>query len=363
MTLFSPLFCTPLRAAAHGSDMKIIRCAIYAIVVAFVLPLIGLDAVAHAQSAAGNGAPAAPAGSKQKLIIRFTWKLKGEYAPLFVALDKGYYAAEGLDVDLAEGSGAETVVKMIGLGTEKIGYGPATVVGEAINRGLPVEIVAVYQPAVPMGLASFPDVPLKTPKDMEGRTLGVSIGETFANLLEPFAEINNVDLSRVKVVQMSSSARATQFIARKLDIASLYLTNELPLFEKTAGVKFNMISISDFGLKVLGASFLVNDDFARSNPETIRKLLRATAKGYLDAKTDYKGATDIMDKYMTLKIDHDVLERQVRATMESAPEPADKPVGWQDDAEWKSNLELLKRTGLIKDVKDSHVYYTNEYLR
>jgi NitT/TauT family transport system substrate-binding protein len=162
---------------------------------------------------------------------------------------------------------------------------------------------------------------------------------------------------------MSSSARATQFMARKLDIASLYLSNELPLFEKAAGVKFNVIKISDFGLKVLGASFIVNDDFARNNPETIRKLLRATAKGYLDAKKDYRVATDIMNKHMTLKVDRDVLEEQVRATMDSAPDPTDKPIGWQDDAEWRANLDLLQSAGLIKDVKDSHVYYTNEYLR
>ncbi len=326
-------------------------------------------AVALALLAGGAIARAAPAdnpattSSKQKVVVRFTWKLKGEYAPLFVALDKGYYAAEGLDVELAEGSGAETVVKMIGLDTDHIGYGPATVVAEAVNQGLPVEIVAVYQPAVPIGMASFPDVPLRTPKDMEGKSLGVTVGETFANLLEPFAKINGVDLSKVKIVQMSSAPRATQFLARRLDIVSLYLSNELPLFEKAAGVKFNTLKIADFGMKVLGASFLVNDDFAKSNPETIRKLLRATAKGYLDAKRDYKAAAAIMNKYMTLKVDRGVLEEQVRATMDSTPDPMGKPIGWQDDAEWRSNLDLLKSAGLIKEVKDSRVYYTNEYLK
>jgi NitT/TauT family transport system substrate-binding protein len=337
------------------------RYAVYAIAAALALPLTGFATVAHAQKPAA--VPAAGAGAKQEVTVRFTWKLKGEYAPLFVALDKGYYAAEGLDVHLAEGSGAETVVKMVGLGTDKIAYGPATVVAEAINQGLPVKIVAIYQDAAPIGLVSFPDVPLKTPKDLEGKTLGLSIGETFANLLKPFAEINHVDLSKVKVIQMKSSARATQFMAHKLDVISLYLSNELPLFEKKAGVKFNVISIANFGMKVLGASFLVNDSYAKNHPETIRKLLRATAKGYRYAKENDKEATDIMEKYLTLKIDHGVLEQQVRATMDSTAEPAGKPLGWQSEAEWKSNLELLKNTGLIKEIKDVHAYYTNEYLR
>ena len=60
------------------------------------------------------------AQAPEKLTVRFTWKLKGEYAPLFVALDKGYYKAEGLDVDLAEGSGAQTVLKLVASGNEKL---------------------------------------------------------------------------------------------------------------------------------------------------------------------------------------------------------------------------------------------------
>ena len=315
-----------------------------------------------AQGAPAPGAPASAAGAQQKVVVRFTWKLKGEYAPLYVALDKGFYAAEGLDVELAEGSGAETVVKLIGIGTDAVAYGPATVVAEAVNKGMPVEVVAVYQPQAPIALVSFPDVPLKTPKDLEGRKLGITTGETFGNLVEPFAKLNNFDLSKVTVVKMESSTRAAQFMVRGLDVTSLYLTNELPLFQKRAGVTFNVVKIADFGLKVLGASFIVNSNFAKSNPETIRKLLRATAKGYLDAKKDPVGATGIMDKYMKVKIDREILEQQVKATVDSTPILEGKPIGWQSDAEWRANLELLKSTNAIQVIKDLRLYYTNDYL-
>src|ERR1700687_3174639 len=70
-----------------------------------------------------TGAPqsVAHAQTLEKLTVRFTWKLKGEYAPLFVALEKGYYRAEGLDVDLAEGSGAQAVLKLLASGNETLG--------------------------------------------------------------------------------------------------------------------------------------------------------------------------------------------------------------------------------------------------
>ena len=234
--------------------------------------------------------PAVTGGPRQKLTVRFTWKLATYFTPLFVALDRGYYAAEGLDLELAEGSGSETVVQLIAHGTEKVAYGPATVAAEAVSVGLPVIVVAVYLPRIPIGLISFPDVPLRTPKDLEGKKLGYSVGETFANLLAPFARINNVDLSKVTRVQLETSARNAQFITRNIDVMSLYTNDQIPLLEKRLKLKFNVLKLSDFGLPLLGQGFMVNRDFARTNPEAIRMLLRATAKGYADTFDDPKAA-------------------------------------------------------------------------
>src|SRR5262249_20417991 len=112
-----------------------------------ILAMSAMPCAAQPAQEPGVREPAtiAPA-PRTKVVIRLTWKVKGEYAPLYVALQKGYYANEGLDVELAEGSGSETVVKLVGAGTENIAYGSATVVGEAVNQGMPVAVVAIYQP-------------------------------------------------------------------------------------------------------------------------------------------------------------------------------------------------------------------------
>ncbi len=311
---------------------------------------------------AQNATSISPADS-QKVIVRFTWKVKGEYAPLYVALDKGYYAAEGLDVQFAEGSGSETVVKMIGLGTDNIGYGSATVIPEAVDRGLPVEVVAVYQPSVPIALISFPDEQLNTPKDLEGKKIGISIGEVFANVLEPFAKFNNIDLNKVTVVLAENSVRNAQFSTRKIDVTTVFLNNELPFFEKKLSVRFNVLKIGDYGLNLLGASFFVNDGFAKANPELLRKLLRATGKGYRDAKADPESATDIMAKHMRTAIDREILEQQVKATLDATPVATNVPLGWQSDAGWQQNLNLLKSGNAIQSIKELPAYYTNQYLQ
>ena len=305
----------------------------------------------------------ATAQAPDKLTVRFTWKLKGEYAPLFVALDKGYYRAEGLDVDLAEGSGAQTVLKLLAGGNEKVGYGPAVSAAQAISQGLPVKVVALYQTKAPMGVISFPDVPLRTPKDLEGKKLAISVGETFGDMLGPFCRINHIDVDKIRRIQMDASARSTQFLTRKIDVMSVYLSNELPQLEKKAGLKFNLLRISDFGLDLLGASMIVANAFAEQNPETVKKLLRATAQGYGDSIAAPKQAAKIMAKYMKVPEDPDVLEQQVEATVVSTNAPEGKPLVWQDSADWQSNLSLLKETGGIAEVKHLGAYFSNDYLQ
>ncbi|MBI4195109.1 MAG: ABC transporter substrate-binding protein [Betaproteobacteria bacterium] len=310
---------------------------------------------AMAQSAAG--------AAKEKVQVRFTWKLKGEYAPLFVALDKGYFAAEGLDVDLAEGQGAQTVLRLLAAGTENIGYGPAVAAAQAVSQNMPVKVAALYQTRAPMGVISFPDVPLKTPKDLEGKRIGISVGETFTDMLEPFTKINKIDLSRITRIQMDNSARTSQFLSRKVDVMSVYLSNELPVLEQRTGVKFNVMKVADFGLNLLGASYYISNNFARQNPGTVAKLMRATAKGYADAMKDPKGAAEIMNKYMKVKENPDVLLAQVKATVESTNAPTGRPIGWQSENDWKTCLDLLMATGAIKERKDIGLYYTNDFLK
>ena len=158
-------------------------------------------------------------------------------------------------------------------------------------------------------------------------------------------------------------AATSQFLTRKIDVMSVYLSNEWPQIEKRANVKFNILRVSDFGLNLLGASIIVGNAFAEQNPETVRKLLRATAKGYRDAMADPKAAAKTMAKYMKVPEDPEVLDRQVEATVLSTNAPAGKPIGWQEAADWEANLALLKETGALPEIKPLSAYYTNDYLQ
>lgn len=266
-------------------------------------------------------------------------------------------------MQLSEGNGAQNVLRALAAGNEHFGYGPGVAAAQAVSQGLPAKVAALYQASAPMGVVAFPDTPLKVPKDLEGKRLAISVGETFGDMIRPFTRINKVDLNKIQLIQMDNSARTVQFLARKIDVMSVYLSNELPQIERRLGVKFNVLNVADFGLTVLGASMYVSNAFADKNPDTVKKLLRATAKGYRDAMADPKQAAKIMAKYMAVPEHPDVLDRQVEATIVSTNAPAGRPIGWQSEADWQANLNLLKETGGITDIKPLNAYFSNEYLQ
>jgi hypothetical protein len=76
---------------------------------------------------------------------------------------------------------------------------------------------------------------------------------------------------------------------------------------------------------------------------------------------DPAAAALIMAKYMKVPELPDVLQKQVEATVISTNAPAGKPIGWQSEDEWKSNLQLLKETGTITEVKPLGEYFTNAF--
>ena len=150
-----------------------------------------------------------------KVSIRFSWKLKGEYAPFYVALDKGYFSAEGLDVKLGPGAGAQGALAAVEQGQETATYAPAIFGLQAISKGLDVKVIALYHPGTPMAFISHPENPVRSPKDLEGKTLAHSVGDTASSFLPVFCKANNIDCGKIKLVQLNYKAVMSQFLANK----------------------------------------------------------------------------------------------------------------------------------------------------
>ena len=294
--------------------------------------------------------------------VRFSWKLKGEYSPMYTALEKGFYREEKLEVRMGEGAGAQAALGALLQGQEDAVILPGIFALTAIQKGMPVKLVALYHPKSPLALLSMPDKPIRTPKDLEGKTVAHSVGDTTTEYLNVLCRLNGVDCGKVKKIQMNSQARYPQFIARQVDTVSTYTNVDLPLLEKQHNMKFVVLDVVRYGLAIPGLAVVTSDAHIEKKAEVLKRYLRATGAGVRDAKRDLEGATRAMMKNWPGGPDAGIVSLQIKDTLDAIPELVGRPVGWIDGKFIADTLELLKSAGEIDQPKPLGTYFTNSLL-
>lgn len=292
------------------------------------------------------------------ISIRFSWKLKGEYAPFYVAQDQGYFAEEGLKVSLGPGSGAQGALAAVEQGQETATFAPAVFGLQAVSKGLKVKIIALYHPGTPMAFISHPGNPINSPKDLEGKKLAHSVGDTASDFLPVFCQANKIDCSKITMVSMNFKAIMPSFLAKEVDATAAYRTNDIPVLE-AKGVKLVVLDLPKHGLSVPGGSLITSDKQIAEKPKALKGLLRALGRGYRFAQKDPAAAAKIMKKHWDTTLSDDVVTEQVKQTVDAVPDYGGKPVGWIDSDVFGESLQQIKDAGKIETILPLDAYYTN----
>jgi len=305
---------------------------------------------------------ASSAWAADEVKVRFSWKLKGEYAHLYLAQEKGLYASKDLAVRMGEGAGAPAALGALLQGQEDVVVMPAIFAASAIQKGMPVKIIALYQPKTPVVLISQVDKPVLKPKDLEGKSIAHSVGETGTSYLSVFCAVNQIDCSKVKKVQMDAQSRVPQFLQKQVDVVSLYKNNDLPVIEARVGTKFPMLDLAQYGLAIPGLAAVSSNALIAKKPDVLKRYLAAVNEGIDATRKDPKAATAAIAKAWQGGPSADVIEAQVRATMEAIETQPGKPTGWTDPKTIVQALELLKTDESIGTPKPAETFFTNDLL-
>ncbi|MEW6436359.1 MAG: ABC transporter substrate-binding protein [Pseudomonadota bacterium] len=294
--------------------------------------------------------------------VRFSWKLKGEYAPFYLALDRGIFTKAGLNVRIGEGAGAQAALGALIQGQEDAVVIPAIYALTAVSKGMPVKIVALYQPQAPAVIISFPDKPIKTPKDLVGKSLIGTIGDPTTSYLKVFCRINNIDCDEIKLVLLANQARLPQFMSRQVDALSTYGNIEVPQLEFTSKVKFTILDVAKYGLIEPGLSVVASDAEIEKQPGRLASFLQALNQGFAETRQDPKAAAQALLQAWQGGPSPEVVETQVKLSNDTFVSTQGKPLGWIDGNTIAAALKLLKESGQITDVKPEDQYYVNSLL-
>ncbi len=164
-----------------------------------LLPSCSLAAAALATFAI---APAQAQGDKpkDKVTLMLNWYLYSEHAPFFLGKEKGFYAEEGIDLDIQEGRGSAVTAQAVAAKSATFGYIDVTTMIKAAAKGAPLKSTGVLFQVSPMSVMGFTEKNIKTPKDIIGKTVAVTPGDSMSQMWPLFLKVNNITADQVKIV-------------------------------------------------------------------------------------------------------------------------------------------------------------------
>ena len=229
----------------------------------------------------------------QETTVKFTlgWKTQGSDAAFFLARDRGYYKAEGLNVVIDQGEGSGATVTRIMSGAYDAGFGDVNaIIQNASTRPneAPVMVYMMWnQP--PFAVVTKASSGINTPKDFEGRTLGGAQGTPTTRLIPVFAHKNGLDMARIKLSNMAPNLQEPMLIRGDIDAALVFnITSyfNLVLNRQDPDKDFRWFSFGDFGLDLYSNGLMVSRKLMEANPKAVAGLVRATNRAMVEIGRD-----------------------------------------------------------------------------
>jgi NitT/TauT family transport system substrate-binding protein len=235
---------------------------------------------------------------KQKIRVQLPFLKQSLDAPLILAIEKGYFAEEGLDVSYERGFGNADTISKLGTGKYDMAFSDVYNAMEFNDKNPNDKILAVafYQNKAPFSIVTFKANGIKTPADLVGKKLGAPAGDGPRKLFPLFAKEIKIAPDSVTWDTMEPKLRETFLLQGKVDAVSGFYTSVIPSLIK-GGKTMDDIQIffyDEFGLDFYGNGILVKQDFMTKNPEAIKSFLKAYFKGMQEVIKDPSAALDLV---------------------------------------------------------------------
>ena len=313
-------------------------------------------------AAAAAGVPEAQ--QAQKVVFALNWFAVGDHAAYWVALEKGYYKARGLDVELQNSKGSGDSLAKVDTNRADVGLADAAVVIPRIAQGARVKIVGAVFDHSPLNFWMWTSSGITRPKDLEGKTLAAPPGDAQRQLFPAFAKLHGIDTAKVKWLSIEPAAKFVSLSEKRADVVADYVTG-LPFYEKAIG-KENLASMPWYkhGFDIYSMAIVASEKTLAERPKVLRDFVAASYLGWRDVMESPKAALEIFKKRVP-EIDLALIEPNLRLGLElmKTERYARHGIGWVDRAKMCATVELLNTymPDLPRKVGCDEVF-TNEFL-
>jgi len=281
-----------------------------------------------------------------------------QFAPIYVAVDKGYFLEAGFDVSIEYGNESDAVA-LIGAGEQLFAIASGEQVLLARAQGLPVTYVAAWYQQYPVGVVSLKEANILVPENLAGKSIGIPglYGASYVGLR---ALLSAADLTEDAVDLLSIGYNQVEALAAgQVDSAAIYLANE-PVVLQSQGYDVDVIRVADY-LQLVANGLVTNETLLAEHPEQVQAFIGALLKGIADTLADPVAAYEISKAYVENLADAD-RDLQFEILHQSIMLWETENLGYSEPAGWVNMQAVLLDMGMLTETQDLDKAFTNDLL-
>ena len=306
-----------------------------------------------------------PARAADKVVLMLNWYVYGEHAPFYLGKERGFFAAEGIDLDIQEGKGSGVVAQAVAAGSVPFGYIDVPTMMRLAVKGAPVIATGVLVQVSPMSVMGFTDKNIRTPEQIKGKTVAVSPGDSLSQIWPLFLKKTGLKESDFTTVSGDATTKLNAVINGRADLLLGYVMDQSMKIKDATGKSVTPIKFADYGIDMVSSGIVTNTALLKSNPDLVRRFMRAATKSVEVAEKEPAAAAQSILNANPKggKIDTLTEGFQLTIPLYRLPGATNRPFKVTDKLMKESVDLLVEYGGLEAAAKDKlSSFYTNAYL-
>ncbi len=324
-----------------------------------------LAALAATSLALALSSLGAHAQTKEKVSMMLNWYLYSEHAPFFLGKERGYFDAEGIDLDIQEGRGSGPTIQAVAAKSVPFGYADVGTMIKIAAKGAPVRAIGVALQKSPMSVMGLSEKNIRKPQDIKGKIVAVTPGDSMSQIWPLFLKKTGLQESDFKTVSGDGQTKLNAVINGQADLLLGYLMDQNIKIQDATKKPVTVIPFADYGINLVVSGLIAHRDTLKEKPDLVRRFMRAATRAFEESEKNPEAAVDAMLKANAKAGIRESLIVGLKLTtpLYRTEETAkDRPFRVSAKNMAESFAMLQEYGGLEKTAGKVEDYYTNEFL-